>query len=124
MILSDIVYWYRPKEIRDEGSGNLIGFQKKFRADLLQRSYRQICDQLGISKKQARGALDYLCKIGVLKRYLRDEKTKDGMKLHNNMYLELEPIRLKELTYPQEKMEVVSSGEAPCVLGGSTLHPS
>ena len=48
MILSDIVYWYRPKEIRDEGSGNLIGFQKKFRADLLQRSYRQICDQLGI----------------------------------------------------------------------------
>lgn len=38
MILSDIVYWYRPKEIRDEGSGNLTGFQKKFRADLLQRA--------------------------------------------------------------------------------------
>ncbi|MCQ2434985.1 MAG: DNA replication protein DnaD, partial [Oscillospiraceae bacterium] len=40
-ILADIVYWYRPREIRDEGSGQIIGYQKKFRDDLLQRSYAQ-----------------------------------------------------------------------------------
>ena len=41
-LLADIVYWYRPKEIRDEESGNLVGYQKRFKADLLQRNYRQI----------------------------------------------------------------------------------
>ena len=99
-ILSDILYWYRPKEIRDEGTGGLIGYKKRFKADLLQRSYRQIEEQFGVTKKQARGALDYLCKIGVIKKHLRDEITKDGVKLHNNMYLELVPTKLRELTYP------------------------
>ena len=34
-ILADIVYWYRPKEERDEESGQLIGMRKKFKEDLL-----------------------------------------------------------------------------------------
>lgn len=100
-LLADIVYWYRPKEIRDEGTGDLIGFQKRFKADLLQRSYRQIEQHFGVTKKQARTALDYLCKIGVIRKHLRNELTSDGTPLHNNMYLELVPEKLKELTYPQ-----------------------
>lgn len=100
-LLADIVYWYRPKEIRDEGTGDLIGFQKRFKADLLQRSYRQIEQRFGVTKKQARTALDYLCKIGVIRKHLRNELTSDGTPLHNNMYLELVPEKLKELTYPQ-----------------------
>lgn len=44
VILSDIVYWYRAAEVRDEGSGQLIGYRKRFRADLLQRSYQQMAD--------------------------------------------------------------------------------
>lgn len=100
-LLADIVYWYRPKEIRDEGTGDLIGFQKRFKADLLQRSYRQIEQRFGVTKKQARTALDYLCKIGVIRKHLRNELTSDGTPIHNNMYLELVPEKLKELTYPQ-----------------------
>lgn len=100
-LLADIVYWYKPKEIRDEGTGDLIGFQKRFKADLLQRSYRQIEQRFGVTKKQARTALDYLCKIGVIRKHLRNELTSDGTPLHNNMYLELVPEKLKELTYPQ-----------------------
>ena len=42
IILSDVVYWYRPTEVRDEQSGQVEGFKKKFRNDLLQRSYQQI----------------------------------------------------------------------------------
>ena len=99
-LLADIVYWYRPKEIRDEGTGDLIGFQKRFKADLLQRSYRQIEHRFGVTRKQARTALDFLCKIGVIRKHLRDEMTPDGIPLHNNMYLELVPDRLRELTYP------------------------
>jgi len=100
-ILSDILYWYRPKEIRDEETGNLIEYRKRFKADFLQRSYRQIERQFGVSKKQARTALEFLCNIGVIKKHLRDEVTKDGMILHNTMFLELIPEKLKELTYPQ-----------------------
>lgn len=100
-ILSDVVYWYRAKEIRDEDSGDLVKFEKRFKADLLQRSYRQIEQRFGVTKKQARSALDYLCSIGVIRKHLRNEMTVEGMPLHNNMYLELVPEKLKELTYPQ-----------------------
>ena len=34
VILSDMLYWYRAAEIRDEGSGQLIGFRKRFHSDL------------------------------------------------------------------------------------------
>ena len=60
IILSDIVYWYRPREIRDENTGALVGYEKKFKADLLQRSYQSIADQFGISKRQVKDALDIL----------------------------------------------------------------
>ena len=113
LILSDIVYWYRPTEIRDEASGNLVGYRKRFKADLLQRSYAQLCSQFGISKKQARAALDYLEGIGVVIKRLRNEITRTGAKLHNNMYLELVPSVLRELTYPQFDKEVVPSGVPP-----------
>ena len=52
-ILADIVYWYRPTEIRDEQTGELTGFKKKFQRDLLQRSYQQLADQFAISKKMS-----------------------------------------------------------------------
>ena len=31
-LLADIVYWYRPQEIRDEHTGHLLRYQKKFPA--------------------------------------------------------------------------------------------
>ena len=31
IILADIVYWYRPTEIRDEITGQVVGRRKKFR---------------------------------------------------------------------------------------------
>lgn len=123
VILSDIVYWYRPKEVRDEDAGNIINYQKKFRADYLQRSYRQIMDQFSLSKKQAREALNFLCDLGVIRRHLRDDKTKDGMQLHNNMYIELVPERLRDLTYPQIDAEVVPFREPPCAIEGTTVAP-
>ena len=100
-LLADIVYWYRPKEIRNEGTGDLVRYEKRFKADLLQRSYKQIENRFGVSKKQARTALDFLCKKGVIRKHLREETTSEGTKLYNNMYLELVPERLRELTFPQ-----------------------
>lgn len=78
IILSDVVYWYRPVEIRDELTGQLCGFRKKFKADILQRNYQQLADQFGISKREAVNAVVELEKIGVVRRVFRTVR-KGGM---------------------------------------------
>lgn len=40
-LLADIVYWYRPSEQRDEQTGKVIGWRKRFKGDLLQKTYQQ-----------------------------------------------------------------------------------
>lgn len=99
MILADIVYWYRPTEVRDETTGQTTCLQKKFHGDLLQRSYQQISDQFGVSKRQAARAIVALEELGVLRREFRDLKI-NGRSVNNVMYLELMPERLQELTNP------------------------
>ena len=98
-ILADIVYWYRPREIRDEGSGQVIGYQKKFRDDMLQRSYAQIAEQFGCSAGQAKDAIVFLEQMGVVRREFRTLQS-NGMVYANVLYLALNVERLKELTYP------------------------
>lgn len=56
MLLSDIVYWYRPKILRDEATGEFIGIKKRFKADLLQRSYRQFFRAVRILQKTGHGS--------------------------------------------------------------------
>lgn len=100
-ILSDIVYWYRPSEVRDESTG-AVTYKKRFHAnDFLQRSYAQLTDKFNISKAQARDAINLLESLGVIKKHLRNINTINGS-LSNVMYLELIPKRLKELTYPND----------------------
>lgn len=101
MILADIVYWYRPTEVRDEMTGQTTRLQKKFHGDLLQRSYQQISDQFGISKRQAARAIVALEELGVIRREFRDLKI-NGRNVNNVMYLELIPGRLQELTNPMQ----------------------
>lgn len=98
VILADIVYWYKPTEIRDEGSGQLVALKKKFKADLLQRSYQQISDEFGISKKEATNAIIFLEKLGVIQRVFRNLVV-NGITVTNVLFIELKVDRLKELTY-------------------------
>lgn len=104
VILSDIVYWYRPVEVRDEGSGQLLGFRKKFKSDLLQRSYQQMADQFGISKRDATNAIVELEKLGVIKRVFRNLEL-NGQIVPNVLFLKLDVDRLKHLTFPEENDE-------------------
>lgn len=99
IVLADIVYWYRPTEVRDENTGQTTGLQKKFRGDLLQRSYQQISDQFGISKRQATRAIVALEELGVIRREFRDIRI-NGRNVNNVMYLELIPEKLQEITNP------------------------
>lgn len=98
-VLADIVYWYRPTEVRDECTGQLIGHRKKFAGDRLQRNYQQISDMFGLSKDQAIAAIDKLKDIGVIKKVFKNIVV-GGARLNNVMYLDLVPDRLIQLTYP------------------------
>ena len=96
VILSDIVYWYRPTEVRDERTGEVIAYRKRFKADLLQRSYADLAQQFGISKREATNAVVALEKIGVVRRHLRTIDV-NGTKMANVLFLELVPKALLAL---------------------------
>ena len=107
MLLSDIVYWYRPKILRDEATGEFIGIKKRFKADLLQRSYRQFSEQFRYSKRQVTEAIKALESLGVIRREFRTVST-NMQKLSNVLYIELFPDKLMELTYPEKTGSDVS----------------
>ena len=86
--MADIVYWYRPTEVRDEMTGELVGLKKKFHADLLQRSYQQIADQFGITKRDATNAVVELEKMKVIRRVFRTLHV-NGQQVPNVLFLDL-----------------------------------
>lgn len=98
VILSDIVYWYKPTEIRDENTGQVVAMRKRFKADLLQRNYQQLAEEFGISKKEATNAIIFLEKLGVIQRVFRTVNL-NGIVINNVLYIELKVERLKELTF-------------------------
>ena len=110
-ILADIVYWYRPTEIRDSGTGSFLGFKKKFKGDLLQRSYQQFADMFGESKRTVTEAVVRLESLGIIKRIF---KTIDvgGMLYNNVLFIQLNPNKLYDITYPS--MHADFSGEEQC----------
>ena len=112
VILSDIVYWYRAAEVREEGSGQLVGYRKRFKADLLQRSYQQLSDQFGISKRDATNAIVALEQLGVIKRVFRT-LTVNGQPVPNVLFLELNVEILEQLTYPQEGCHLFEGDVSP-----------
>ena len=100
ILLSEIVYWYRPKEVCDEATGERT-YKKKFSADLWQVSMSTLSDKFGLSKDQVRTALDFLENdIQVIKRHYRTIDSRTG-RLSNVMYIELIPDVLMNLTFPE-----------------------
>ena len=98
IILSEIVYWHRPSVIRDEETGLIKGIKKKFKADLLQRSYGSFSDQFGLTKIQVRDALDRLESFGVIKKHFRTI-TVNNTKLNNVLFIDLiAPVLFKVTT--------------------------
>ncbi len=85
-ILSDILYWYRPEEIRDNHTGTLIGLKKKFKADMLQRSTNKIAHQFGMTRRQVSDALKRLSDKGLIIKEQRQIKTQIGI-LPNVLFL-------------------------------------
>lgn len=97
MILSEIVYWYRPVEIRDESTGAVLGYKKKFKKDKLQKTYEALGERFGLSKRQAKLACDYLKEKGIITVEFRTIKTSQG-RVPNVMFVEPVIEELKKIT--------------------------
>lgn len=119
ILLSDFVYWHRPTIVRDEQSGQVTKVKKKFKADLLQKSYKSLTEQFGFSDKQIREALKRLEDKQVLKRVLRTIDTSIG-RLPNMLFIELNISGLVKITFPESK-EVFPSKETPTDPQGNTI---
>lgn len=100
-LLGDIMYWYRPTEIRDERNGLVVGWKKRFRGDLLQKTYQQYADLYGESKRSIKAAMDRLEELGVIRKEFREVTCGNGMILNNVMYIGLNADVLNRLTYPE-----------------------
>ena len=129
-LLSDIVYWYRPTTIRDEFSSKIIGYKKKFKADLLQKGYKDLEDLFGLSAKQTREAFIRLENLGLIKRIFRTIES-NGTKLSNVMFIQIFPKEIARITsntlfpkketpyLPKEKQLVPSVEIAPSQKGNT-----
>ena len=99
VILSDIVYWYRPRIVLDEHTNREVRRECRFAADKLQRNYQQIADRFGMSKNQAARACKRLRDLGLITMEFRTVQTGKGP-LPNVLFLEPVPERIAEINEP------------------------
>lgn len=99
VILSDLIYWYRPWEMRDVSTGHVIGYKKKFDEDKLYKTYQEYADLLGEPKSAVKNAFDLLVEYGLVEREFRNVE-RGKIKLFNLMYLSLNVEKIVEFSKP------------------------
>ena len=97
-ILSEIVYWYRPTLVFDEDTGSVIGLKAKFKGDMLQKSYEQLADKFGLTKRQTKDACKFLEDKGLIILDFRNIKTKYGKEINNVLYIGINIDELKKIS--------------------------
>lgn len=97
IILSEIVYWYRPRVIRHEETGAVLGYKKRFKADLLQRSYDSFAKQFGFTKRQVSDAIKRLEKKGLIRREFRTIDM-GGIVASNVLFIDVDADKVTEIT--------------------------
>ena len=63
ILLAEFCYWFRPVEVVDRRTGKHLGWRQRFSGEMLRRSYSELGEKFGISKKQAKDAVDLLVKM-------------------------------------------------------------
>ena len=96
-VLSDILYWYRATEIRDEKT-NVVEYRIKFQRDKFQQNYGTWANQLGVSKKVIKSSTDILVDLGLVNREFRTVTIK-GQQYNNVPFWEPVPKRIEEISF-------------------------
>ncbi|MEC3574935.1 DnaD domain protein, partial [Bacillus thuringiensis] len=95
-VLGEFVYWYKPTEVRSEES-NQVQYKQKFKADMLQKSYQQLADSFGFTKRQVKEACDFLKERGLIKIEFRTIVV-NGTRCNNVMYVEPIPEMIQKIS--------------------------
>lgn len=103
MVLSEIVYWYRPTVIRDEYTGKVI-YKKKFKSDKLQKSYQQLAETFGFSKLQVKRACDLLVDMCLIEIEFRTIIVNE-ITLNNVMFVEPKVNEIKSISSMYQEVE-------------------
>ena len=101
-ILADVVYWYRPIEMRDEQTGRMLGWRKRFKADKLQKNYSAWAEQFGQTVRQIRYAVHFLVERGYITVETRTVHTESGHALDNVTFIEPAVTKIQAITYPPD----------------------
>ncbi|MBL4653788.1 MAG: hypothetical protein JKY53_13140 [Flavobacteriales bacterium] len=96
-LLSDIIYWYRPTTIRDEISGKIVGYRKKFKSDLLQKGYKDLENLFGLSRNQIKDSFQRLEKLSLIKRVFRNIMSQ-GSAISNVMFIQIFTKNITRIT--------------------------
>ena len=86
-VLSEIIYWYRPKRIKDPATGN-ITYVNKFLGCTWQTSYEHFQRKLGFNREKLRRIFVKLEQIGICLREFRDVKLR-GQTYNNRLFIHL-----------------------------------
>jgi len=97
VILSEVVFWYRWRELRDEKTGRITGVEQRFAGARFQRSLRHWAAFTGLTIKQVRRSLATLSRLGVVKVAFTRGRTVDRLACAS---YEPVPARLEAITYP------------------------
>jgi hypothetical protein len=90
-ILSDIIYWYRPTIVIDEGTGHIKSVNKKFQHEKLHKTYQSWAVQFGVSKRSVQEACYFLKRKGLISIEIKDGWVVKNSPVMNNVTF-FEPI--------------------------------
>jgi hypothetical protein len=127
-ILSDIVFWHRAKEIKDEKSGEVVMWLKRFRDDAFQRSLQSWCNLTGASPMQVRTAIARLRSMGLVQTELRRPKLhNEASKGYATLYYIPNPKAISAITWPVDnsvdkscKTDVIGNTSSKTGVTGNT----
>ncbi len=95
-ILAEIVYWYRPVSLKDINTAE-TSLHRKYKSDLLQKSYEQLEASTGYTKRECREAIVRLEGMGLIERVFRTIDA-NGFKISNVLYIKIFTKNIKEIT--------------------------
>lgn len=98
LILSDIIYWYRPTIVRDELTGFISEVKTKFSGNKLQKTYKLWAIQFGLSIRQVKEACYFLKERGLITIECRNIPLPDGTILPNVTFFEPVVDKIREIT--------------------------